>query len=100
MAIVVPNASALKARGEQAGLSDSIESLCSSVDVKNLFMKEFTKLGKDAKLNSFEQVKQFHLEPIAWTVESGLVLFSVLFDPSTVHGCSSPHLRRSSVTCA
>ena len=51
----------------------SIEALCRHPVVVSAVLKQMLKQGEDAGLNGFEQVFAIHLEPVAWTVESGFL---------------------------
>uniref|UniRef100_A0A3P9P4V2 long-chain-fatty-acid--CoA ligase n=1 Tax=Poecilia reticulata TaxID=8081 RepID=A0A3P9P4V2_POERE len=75
VAIVVPDADVLPGFAKSLGIQGSIEELCKNTVVKKAIITDMTKLGREAGLKSFEQVKHFyvHLHPELFTIENGLL---------------------------
>uniref|UniRef100_A0A096LUX9 Arachidonate--CoA ligase n=1 Tax=Poecilia formosa TaxID=48698 RepID=A0A096LUX9_POEFO len=73
VAIVVPDADVLPGFAKSLGIQGSIEELCKSTEVKKAIITDMTKLGREAGLKSFEQVKDVHLHPELFTIENGLL---------------------------
>uniref|UniRef100_A0A3B3UTX7 long-chain-fatty-acid--CoA ligase n=1 Tax=Poecilia latipinna TaxID=48699 RepID=A0A3B3UTX7_9TELE len=73
VAIVVPDADVLPGFAKSLGIQGSIEELCKSTVVKKAIITDMTKLGREAGLKSFEQVKDVHLHPELFTIENGLL---------------------------
>ncbi|XP_072312401.1 long-chain-fatty-acid--CoA ligase 5 [Eucyclogobius newberryi] len=73
VAVVVPDAEILPSFAENLGIKDSIENLCKNKEIKKAILSDMTKLGKEAGLKSFEQVKDLHLHPEMFTIENGLL---------------------------
>uniref|UniRef100_A0A8C2ZJR7 Arachidonate--CoA ligase n=1 Tax=Cyclopterus lumpus TaxID=8103 RepID=A0A8C2ZJR7_CYCLU len=70
IAIVVPDPEVLLGLAQNLGCQDSIEELCKNTKA---ILSDMTKLGKEAGLKSFEQVKAVHLHPEQFTIENGLL---------------------------
>ncbi|XP_041828912.1 long-chain-fatty-acid--CoA ligase 5 [Melanotaenia boesemani] len=73
VAIVVPDAEILPGFAKNLGYQGSIEELCKNTEIKKAIISDMTKLGKEAGLKSFEQVKDVHLHPELFTIENGLL---------------------------
>uniref|UniRef100_A0A665VDX9 Long-chain-fatty-acid--CoA ligase n=1 Tax=Echeneis naucrates TaxID=173247 RepID=A0A665VDX9_ECHNA len=73
VAIVVPDPEVLPDFAASLGCRGSIEDLCKNTEVKKAILSDMTKLGKDAGLKSFEQVKDLYLHPDQFTIENGLL---------------------------
>ncbi|XP_043958264.1 long-chain-fatty-acid--CoA ligase 5 [Gambusia affinis] len=73
IAIVVPDADVLPGFAKSLGIQGSIEELCKNTEVKKAIITDMTKLGREAGLKSFEQVKDVHLHPELFTIENGLL---------------------------
>ncbi|XP_072229189.1 long-chain-fatty-acid--CoA ligase 5 isoform X2 [Leuresthes tenuis] len=73
IAIVVPDPDVLPGFSKNLGYHGSIEELCRKTEIKKAIISEMTKLGKEAGLKSFEQVKDVHLHPELFTIENGLL---------------------------
>ncbi|KAF7654848.1 hypothetical protein LDENG_00064180 [Lucifuga dentata] len=73
VAIVVPDPEELPNFAKTLGLQGSIEELCKNMEIKKAILSDMTKLGKEAGLKSFEQVKDVHLHPEQFTIENGLL---------------------------
>ncbi|XP_039208580.1 long-chain-fatty-acid--CoA ligase 5 [Crotalus tigris] len=71
--IVVPDEETLPAFAENLGVKGSFEELCKNSVVKNAVLMDMNKLGKEAGLKTFEQVKYIYLHPELFTVENGLL---------------------------
>ncbi|XP_076008078.1 long-chain-fatty-acid--CoA ligase 5 [Genypterus blacodes] len=73
LAIVVPDPDELPKLAKTLGCQGSIEELCKNTEIKKAILSDMTKLGKEAGLKSFEQVKDVHLHPEQFTIENGLL---------------------------
>uniref|UniRef100_UPI003AB0534E long-chain-fatty-acid--CoA ligase 5 isoform X1 n=1 Tax=Centroberyx gerrardi TaxID=166262 RepID=UPI003AB0534E len=73
VAIVVPDPEVVPSFAKKLGLQGSLEELCKNMGVKKAILSDMTKLGKEAGLKSFEQVKDVHLHPEQFTIENGLL---------------------------
>ncbi|XP_028263474.1 long-chain-fatty-acid--CoA ligase 5 isoform X2 [Parambassis ranga] len=73
VAILVPDAEVLPGFANSLGFHGSIEELCKNTGVKKAIISDMTKLGREAGLKSFEQVKDVHLHPEPFTIENGLL---------------------------
>uniref|UniRef100_A0A3Q3DZE2 Arachidonate--CoA ligase n=1 Tax=Labrus bergylta TaxID=56723 RepID=A0A3Q3DZE2_9LABR len=73
VAIVVPDPEVLPDFSKSLGCNGSIEELCKNTELKKAILSDMTKLGKEAGLKSFEQVKDVYLHPEQFTIENGLL---------------------------
>ncbi|XP_017339716.1 long-chain-fatty-acid--CoA ligase 5 [Ictalurus punctatus] len=73
VAIVVPDAEILPGLAEKLGVKGSFEELCRNQQIKKAILSDLIKLGREAGLKSFEQVKDLHLHPDQFTIENGLL---------------------------
>ncbi|KAI5103341.1 long-chain-fatty-acid--CoA ligase 5, partial [Silurus meridionalis] len=73
IAIVVPDAEVLLGLAEKLGVKGSLEELCKNQQIKKAILVDLVKLGREAGLKSFEQVKDLHLHPEQFTIENGLL---------------------------
>ncbi|XP_058262007.1 long-chain-fatty-acid--CoA ligase 5 isoform X3 [Hemibagrus wyckioides] len=73
VAIVVPDAETLPSLAEKLGVKGSFEQLCKNQQIKKAILSDLVKLGREAGLKSFEQVKDLHLHPDQFTIENGLL---------------------------
>jgi long-chain acyl-CoA synthetase len=73
IAIVVPDVEALKEWAIDNDIEGTLSVLCSNDTVKQMLLKEMTRLGKEAQLKSFEQVKDIYLHPDLFTEKNGLL---------------------------
>ncbi|XP_069467891.1 long-chain-fatty-acid--CoA ligase 5 [Ambystoma mexicanum] len=73
VAIVVPDPEVLPDFAVKLGIKGSFEELCNNPVVKKAIIEDLIKMGKQAGLKSFEQVKDIHIHPEMFTVESGLL---------------------------
>ncbi|KAA0725059.1 Long-chain-fatty-acid--CoA ligase 5 [Triplophysa tibetana] len=71
--IVVPDPEVLPGFAEKLGVKGSIAELCKNQDVKKAIISDLVKLGREAGLKSFEQVKELYLHPEMFTIENGLL---------------------------
>ncbi|XP_067101296.1 long-chain-fatty-acid--CoA ligase 5 isoform X2 [Osmerus mordax] len=55
------------------GVQGSFEELCKSSEVKKAILSDMIRLGREAGLKSFEQVKDLHLHSELFTIENGLL---------------------------
>ncbi|XP_074519020.1 long-chain-fatty-acid--CoA ligase 5 [Halichoeres trimaculatus] len=73
VAVVVPDPEVLPGFAEKLGCHGSVEELCKNTQLKKAILSDMTKLGKEAGLKSFEQVKDLYLHPEQFTIENGLL---------------------------
>lgn len=73
IAIVIPDPDTVPGFAKKLGLTGSMEELCKKTEMKKAVLADLTKLGKEAGLKSFEQVKAVHLDPEQFTIENGLL---------------------------
>ncbi|KAG8517553.1 Long-chain-fatty-acid--CoA ligase 1 [Galemys pyrenaicus] len=73
IAIVVPDAETLRAWAQKRGFSGTFEELCRNKDVKKAILEDLVKLGKEAGLKPFEQVKGIALHTELFSIENGLL---------------------------
>ncbi|XP_019718041.1 long-chain-fatty-acid--CoA ligase 1a isoform X1 [Hippocampus comes] len=73
VAIVVPDPDFLPIWIKRRGISGSYLELCKSIDVKNAILEDIQKLGKEAGLKSFEQVRDIALHSEMFSVQNGLL---------------------------
>ncbi|XP_016427678.1 long-chain-fatty-acid--CoA ligase 5-like [Sinocyclocheilus rhinocerous] len=73
VAIVVPDPEVLPGFAEILGVKGSLEELCRNQEIKKAIISDLNKLGREAGLKSFEQVKDLYLHPDMFTIENGLL---------------------------
>ncbi|XP_026882034.2 long-chain-fatty-acid--CoA ligase 5 [Electrophorus electricus] len=73
VAIIVPDPEVLPAWAEKLGVKGSLQELCKNQQIKKAVLSDLVKLGREAGLKSFEQVKDLHLHPEPFTIENGLL---------------------------
>ncbi|XP_032874446.1 long-chain-fatty-acid--CoA ligase 1 isoform X2 [Amblyraja radiata] len=71
--IVVPDPEVLPEWASKRNLKGSYEELCKSKALKDAILANMLKVGKEAGLKTFEQVKDIHLYPEMLTVQNGLL---------------------------
>ncbi|KAJ8386585.1 hypothetical protein AAFF_G00169110 [Aldrovandia affinis] len=71
--IVVPDPDVLPGFAAKLGVEGSMEELCKNEKLKKAILSDLMKLGKEAGLKSFEQVKDLHLHPEQFSIENGLL---------------------------
>ncbi|XP_064177233.1 long-chain-fatty-acid--CoA ligase 5 [Anguilla rostrata] len=71
--IVVPDQEVLPSFAAKLGVEGSLEKLCNNQEVKKAILSDLIRLGKEAGLKSFEQVKDLHLHPEQFSIENGLL---------------------------
>ncbi|XP_027693196.1 long-chain-fatty-acid--CoA ligase 1 isoform X1 [Vombatus ursinus] len=73
IAIVVPDVEILAPWAKKKGFSGSHADLCKNKDVKKAILEDMVRLGKEAGLKPFEQVKGIALHLELFSVENGLL---------------------------
>ncbi|XP_036620252.1 long-chain-fatty-acid--CoA ligase 1-like isoform X2 [Trichosurus vulpecula] len=73
VAIVVPDVETLTSWAKKKGFSGSHTDLCKNKDVKKMILEDMVRLGKEAGLKTFEQVKGIALHLELFSVENGLL---------------------------
>ncbi|XP_062334527.1 long-chain-fatty-acid--CoA ligase 1a isoform X1 [Osmerus eperlanus] len=73
VAIVVPDPDFLPGWAKRKGIEGSFDELCKSKDLKNAILEDIVRLGKEAGLKSFEQVRDIVLHTEMFSVQNGLL---------------------------
>ncbi|XP_051242258.1 long-chain-fatty-acid--CoA ligase 1a isoform X1 [Dicentrarchus labrax] len=71
--IVVPDPDFLPIWIKKKGIEGSYSELCKNQDVKTAILEDILRLGKEAGLKSFEQVRDIALHPEMFSVQNGLL---------------------------
>uniref|UniRef100_A0A8C2XB49 Arachidonate--CoA ligase n=1 Tax=Cyclopterus lumpus TaxID=8103 RepID=A0A8C2XB49_CYCLU len=71
--IIVPDPDFLLIWIKKKGIEGSYSELCQNEDVKNAILEDMLRLGKDAGLKSFEQVRDIALHPEMFSIQNGLL---------------------------
>ncbi|NXE38286.1 ACSL5 ligase, partial [Ptilorrhoa leucosticta] len=71
--IVVPDAEMLPEFAAKLGVKGSFEELCKNPAVKKAILDDLIRLGREAGLKSFEQVKDLYIHTELFSVENGLL---------------------------
>ncbi|KAJ8269680.1 hypothetical protein COCON_G00122870 [Conger conger] len=71
--IIVPDPDFFGGWAKKRGHEGSYEELCKNQELKKAILEDLLKLGKDAGLKSFEQVKDITLHPEMFSVQNGLL---------------------------
>jgi len=70
--VVVPDEEVLQKWAATAGVKADFKTLCSKAEVNELILKDLERVGREAKLNSYEILKAVYLDHCLWTVEDVL----------------------------
>ncbi|XP_069055662.1 long-chain-fatty-acid--CoA ligase 1 isoform X2 [Pleurodeles waltl] len=73
VAIIVPDPDTLTTWAKKRKLEGTYEELCKNKDVKKAILEDILRLGKDAGLKSFEQVKDIVLHADLFSVQNDLL---------------------------
>ncbi|XP_032774318.1 long-chain-fatty-acid--CoA ligase 1 [Rattus rattus] len=73
IAIVVPDVEILPSWAKKRGFQGSFEELCKNKDVNKAILEDMVKLGKNAGLKPFEQVKGIAVHPELFSIDNGLL---------------------------
>uniref|UniRef100_A0A8C6I8X1 Long-chain-fatty-acid--CoA ligase n=1 Tax=Mus spicilegus TaxID=10103 RepID=A0A8C6I8X1_MUSSI len=73
IAVVVPDVESLPSWAQKRGLQGSFEELCRNKDINKAILDDLLKLGKEAGLKPFEQVKGIAVHPELFSVDNGLL---------------------------
>ncbi|KAI3353155.1 hypothetical protein L3Q82_019702 [Scortum barcoo] len=71
--IVIPDPDFLPIWIKKKGIEGSYSELCKNKDVKTAILEDILRLGKEAGLKSFEQVRDIALHPEMFSVQNGLL---------------------------
>ncbi|XP_032844425.2 long-chain-fatty-acid--CoA ligase 5 isoform X2 [Tyto alba] len=71
--IVVPDPETLPEFAAKLGVKGSYEDVCKNPSVKKAILEDMIRLGKEAGLKSFEQVKDLYIHTEMFSVENGLL---------------------------
>ncbi|RMC11389.1 hypothetical protein DUI87_11508 [Hirundo rustica rustica] len=71
--IVVPDAEILPEFAAKLGVKGSFEELCKNPAVKKAILDDMVRLGREAGLKSFEQVKDLYIHTELFSIENGLL---------------------------
>jgi len=70
--VVVPDEEVLQKWAAAAGIKADFKTLCSKAEVNELILKDLERVGKEAKLNSYELLKAIYLDHVLWTIDDVL----------------------------
>ncbi|XP_063131132.1 long-chain-fatty-acid--CoA ligase 1 isoform X3 [Rattus norvegicus] len=73
IAIVVPDVEILPSWAQKRGFQGSFEELCRNKDINKAILEDMVKLGKNAGLKPFEQVKGIAVHPELFSIDNGLL---------------------------
>ncbi|KAK2966514.1 hypothetical protein RJ640_019043 [Escallonia rubra] len=73
VAVINPNKQAVERWAEENGVSGDFDSLCENPKVKEYFIGELAKIGKEKKLKGFEFIRAVHLDPVPFDMERDLL---------------------------
>ncbi|XP_048851563.1 long-chain-fatty-acid--CoA ligase 1a [Brienomyrus brachyistius] len=73
VAIIVPDPDFLPDWARKRGIEGSYTELCRNQEVKNAILEDIMRLGREAGLKSFEQVKDIVLHPEMFSIQNGLL---------------------------
>lgn len=73
IAVVVPDVESLPSWAQKRGLQGSFEELCRNKDINKAILDDLLKLGKEAGLKPFEQVKGIAVHPELFSIDNGLL---------------------------
>uniref|UniRef100_A0A3B3QNR3 Long-chain-fatty-acid--CoA ligase n=1 Tax=Paramormyrops kingsleyae TaxID=1676925 RepID=A0A3B3QNR3_9TELE len=73
VAIIVPDPDFLPDWTRKRGIEGSFPELCRNQEVKNAILEDILRLGREAGLKSFEQVKDIILHPEMFSIQNGLL---------------------------
>ncbi|XP_051685146.2 long-chain-fatty-acid--CoA ligase 1-like isoform X1 [Oryctolagus cuniculus] len=73
IAIVVPVVETLCPWARKKGFEGSVEELCRNKDVKKAILEDMVRLGKEAGLKPFEQIKGIALHNELFSIDNGLL---------------------------
>ncbi|KAK1154068.1 long-chain-fatty-acid--CoA ligase 1 [Acipenser oxyrinchus oxyrinchus] len=71
--IVVPDPEVFTGWAQEKGIVGSYDELCRNQEVKKAILEDMTRLGKEAGLKSFEQVKDLYVHPEMFSIFNGLL---------------------------
>ncbi|KAK6468533.1 long-chain-fatty-acid--CoA ligase 1 [Huso huso] len=71
--IVVPDPEVFTGWAQEKGIVGSYDELCRNQEVKKAILEDLTRLGKEAGLKSFEQVKDLYVHPEMFSICNGLL---------------------------
>ena len=70
VAVIIPRPDTVLEWGNQRGREIRYEDACKSNDFKLDVLRDLEKIGRDAKRNGLEIIRNVHLSPIPFSVES------------------------------
>ncbi|NXN20026.1 ACSL5 ligase, partial [Indicator maculatus] len=71
--IVVPDPETLPEFAAKLGVKGSYEDICKNLAIKKAILEDMIRLGKEAGLKSFEQVKDLYIHTEMFSIENGLL---------------------------
>ncbi|XP_028331447.1 long-chain-fatty-acid--CoA ligase 5 [Gouania willdenowi] len=92
VAIIVPDPEVLPEFAKKLKCLGSLEELCKNTEVKKAIIADLTKLGREAGLKSFEQVKDVYLHPEQFTIENGLLTPTLKAKRAELKALFQPHI--------
>lgn len=72
VAIVVPEPEYFGEVCKKLNITGSIEEQCKNQKIRRVILEELTKIGKEEKLMSYEQIRSLYLHPEMFTLQNGL----------------------------
>ncbi|KAH6820496.1 AMP-dependent synthetase and ligase family protein [Perilla frutescens var. hirtella] len=73
VAVINPVKQAVEEWAQEAGESGDFNALCENPKVKEYFLGELARIGKEKKLKGFEFIKAVHLDPVPFDMERDLI---------------------------
>lgn len=73
VAVIVPDQLVLEKFANSIGICEDWESICKKKEILEVVLADITKIGLEAGLLKFEQVKKIHLHPELLTPDNGLL---------------------------
>lgn len=70
VAVIVPRPDTAKKWAEAKGLNLTYEQICANNDFKLDILRDLEKVGKEAKRNGLEMIKNAHLTPAQFSIEN------------------------------
>ncbi|KAH6804382.1 AMP-dependent synthetase and ligase family protein [Perilla frutescens var. frutescens] len=73
VAVINPVKQGVEEWAQEAGESGDFNALCENPKVKEYFLGELARIGKEKKLKGFEFIKAVHLDPVPFDMERDLI---------------------------
>lgn len=92
VAIVVPDAETVLPWAKANGLPSDMATLASHPKLKKLLYDDIVATGTASKLNGFQLPRQFHIEPVPWSVENALLTPSMKLKRPSIKNHYQPQI--------